>query len=116
MVSEHCMGQANNPACQRWFGEIAEIKLLAPQPVLCLVNANLQRCGDNGKAAQAGYANEKKQDKAIRLQSAAFGWGIGCGIGGNHWLSLAGHPEPSAMVRRCCKTIARPAQERNPSA
>jgi len=51
MMPEKVMGGADDPACQRGFRVIAEIKFSAPQPVLCLVDAKFERAEDNDKGA-----------------------------------------------------------------
>ena len=69
MMTECRVRQADDPACQRRFGEIAEIECLAPQPVLRLVNAKLQRAGQNGKAAQTGDGKQYEKDLTPRFRS-----------------------------------------------
>ena len=87
LMPEQPMGESDNPAGHRWFCVIPKIEILAPQPVLCLINTQLQRCGEKGERAQQSHPN--KSDQHISVMTARqCGGGNRCSFRCVHWVSL----------------------------
>ena len=67
LMPEQPVGGGDDPAGHRWFGVIAEIEMLAPQPILCLVNTELKRRHEKSESAQQRHSDKGDQHISVTL-------------------------------------------------
>jgi hypothetical protein len=62
------MRHANDPGNEWWFGEIAKIRTLAPEPILGFINSQLKRADCHYRGSKQGQPKQNQQNKAVRIK------------------------------------------------